>query len=98
MTSVLRDISVREGLPILASLVEICIHPGYDGDQTAKHARNLPLLERATRKEPGRVYYWHHLAETLAALGRPAEALEAAARGLAAAEGDADEKQGADEA
>ncbi len=95
MTPVLRDISVREGLPILASLVEID-HLGYDGDQTAKHARNLPLLERATRKEPGRVYYWHHLAETLAALGRPAEALEAAARGLAAAEGDADEKQGAD--
>lgn len=95
MTPVLVDLSRREGLPILPSSVEID-HLGYDGDQSAKHARNLPLLERAVREQPGRIYYWHHLAETLAALGRPGEALEAAARGLVAAEGDADEKQRAD--
>jgi tetratricopeptide (TPR) repeat protein len=95
MTPVLVDLSAREGLPILNSSVEID-HLGYDGDQTAKHARNLPLLERAAREQPGRVYYWHHLAETFAALGRPGEALAAAARGLAAAEGEVDEKQRAD--
>lgn len=95
MTPVLRDVSAREGLPILASRVEID-HLGYEGDQTAKHARNLPLLQRATQEAPGRVYYWHHLGETLAALGRPAEALAVCARGLAAAESDADEKQRAD--
>jgi tetratricopeptide (TPR) repeat protein len=95
MTPVLVDISARGGLSILASSVEID-HLGYDGDQAAKHARNLPLLQRAAREQPGRIYYWHHLAETLAALGRPGEALEAGARGLAAAEGEADEKQRAD--
>ena len=94
MTPVLVDLAARR-IADPASSVEID-HLGYDGDQTAKHARNLPLLERAAREQPGRVYYWHHLAETLAALGRPGEALAAAARGLAAAEGEADEKQRAD--
>lgn len=42
-------------------------HLGYEGDRTAKHRRNLPLLRRAVADDPGRVYLWHALGE--AALG-----------------------------
>jgi glycosyltransferase involved in cell wall biosynthesis len=91
----LREISTREDLSIAPSRVEID-HLGYDGDQSQKHPRNLPLLESAVRAEPERVYYWYHLAETLAALGRTGDALEVAARGLLAAERDDSEKQRAD--
>ena len=51
-------------------------HLGYEGDQSHKHARNLPLLRAAVAAEPSRLYYWHHLAETLANIGRDDEALE----------------------
>lgn len=92
---VLREISVRHNLPIIQSEVEID-HLGYDGDQSEKHARNLPLLQAAVRTNPDRVYYWYHLAETLASLGRTEEALGAAREGLASAERDPTEKQRAD--
>ena len=55
------------------------VHVGYEGDLTRKHNRNLPLLERAVTEDPERVYCWWHLGDTLAALGRRAEA-EAALR------------------
>jgi glycosyltransferase involved in cell wall biosynthesis len=92
---VLREISSRDELPIVRSRVELD-HLGYDGDQSHKHARNLPLLEAAVRTHPDRVYYWYHFAETLAALGRKQEAHAAAIEGLASAERDATEKQHAD--
>lgn len=92
---VLREISLRDNLPIIQSEVEID-HLGYDGDQSEKHARNLPLLQASVRANPHRVYYWYHLAETLAALGRTEEALDAAREGLASAERDPTEKQIAD--
>jgi glycosyltransferase involved in cell wall biosynthesis len=92
---VLREISVRDNLPIVQSEVEID-HLGYDGDQSKKHARNLPLLQEAVRTNPDRVYYWYHLAETLAALGRTGEALDAAREGLASAERNPTEKQRAE--
>ena len=95
MISSLTEICTREGLAIVPSRVEID-HLGYDGDQSHKHPRNLPLLEMAVQTEPDRIYYWYHLAETLAALGRTESALEAAARGLATAERDDSEKQRAD--
>lgn len=80
---------------IASTSVEID-HLGYDGDQSHKHPRNLPLLEIAVREEPERVYYWHHLSETLAALGRVEEAESVALEGLARAETDFSEKQRAD--
>jgi tetratricopeptide (TPR) repeat protein len=49
-------------------------HVGYDGDQRAKHGRNLPLLEEQLRREPGNVYNWRHLGQVLGALARYAEA------------------------
>lgn len=57
-------------------------HLGYEGDLSAKHRRNLPLLRAAIERDPQRLYYWNHLAETLEATGAAAEATEVAARGL----------------
>ena len=95
MTSAIREISIRDGLPIVQTTVEIN-HLGYDGDQTHKHARNLALLQSAVRTNPDRAYYWYHLAETLTAIGREEEAAAAAAEGLAAAErNDAEDQRAA---
>jgi glycosyltransferase involved in cell wall biosynthesis len=67
-------------------------HLGYDGDQAAKHLRNLPLLQMAVLECPERVYLWYHLAETLDAVGRHEEAAVAASTGIRAAQSAADEK------
>jgi len=48
-------------------------HVGYEGDQTRKHHRNLPLLRREVRTDPGNLFNWHHLARVLAGLGRQRE-------------------------
>jgi len=37
-------------------------HEGYEGDREAKNKRNLPLLVRSLRQDPGHVYSWCHLA------------------------------------
>ncbi len=81
----LRRIEAEEGLPIVASSIGID-HLGYEGDQSHKHARNLPLLKQSIQTDPQRIYYWHHLAETLLALGETQEALETALKGLRIAE------------
>ena len=59
-------------------------HEGYEGDQHAKWVRNLPILRKAVRQEPERVYCWCHLAEVYAGLGkdRAAEAAWNTALGL----------------
>jgi glycosyltransferase involved in cell wall biosynthesis len=49
-------------------------HFGYDGDQRAKHSRNLPLLLKQVEVHPGRIYLWWHLGMVYQALGRDAEA------------------------
>jgi len=46
-------------------------HEGYERDQDVKHRRNLPLLRKALRKDPSKVFSWCHLASIHAALGRP---------------------------
>ena len=47
-------------------------HEGYEGDQQHKHSRNLPLLTRALREDPTRVFIWCHLANICLATGREA--------------------------
>jgi glycosyltransferase involved in cell wall biosynthesis len=47
-------------------------HHGYEGDQALKHARNLPLLSRALREDPTRVFVLCHLATICLAIGREA--------------------------
>ena len=45
-------------------------HEGYEGDQSAKHRRNLPLLKKRLRADPTAVYSWCHLAGIYAATGK----------------------------
>ncbi len=45
-------------------------HVGYEGDQTRKHLRNLPLLQRQVKITPENLFLWHHLSRVLAGLGR----------------------------
>ena len=77
----LDHLRAEHGVRVTESPVEI-LHLGYEGDQLAKHRRNLPLLRAAIAENPDRLYYWHHLAETLGGLGETAEALEIGAEGL----------------
>jgi tetratricopeptide (TPR) repeat protein len=44
-------------------------HEGYEGDQSAKHRRDLPLLRRRLRDDPTAVYCRCHLADIHAARG-----------------------------
>jgi hypothetical protein len=37
-------------------------HLGYEGDQSAKHARNKPILQRAVEATPDRLFLYDHLA------------------------------------
>jgi hypothetical protein len=73
-------------------------HLGYDGDLAAKHARNLPLLEKCVAANPQRVFYWFHLTETLLGLGSYEAAYIAARNGILAAEQSASEKNWVDAA
>lgn len=85
----------RNGLHIGRADVAI-EHYGYDGDQSHKHPRNLPLLIDSIATTPGRPYYWYHLAETYAALGRVEDALAVGEKGLRVAGSCANEKEAAD--
>lgn len=49
-------------------------HVGYEGDQTHKHRRNLPLLRRQLEAEPDNLFNWHHLARVLNGLGEDRQA------------------------
>jgi len=69
-------------------------HVGYDGDQAAKHQRNLPLLQAQLRIDDNNVFNWRHLARVLDALGRADEADQAVERAVdivRAAPGSADD-------
>jgi len=48
-------------------------HVGYEGDQTHKHRRNLPLLRAQLSTDPASPYNWAHLATVLEGLGDSAE-------------------------
>ena len=52
----------------------LLVHVGYEGDQTHKHRRNLPLLRRQLEHEPENLFNLHHLARVLTGLGEHAEA------------------------
>jgi glycosyltransferase involved in cell wall biosynthesis len=51
-------------------------HVGYEGDQTRKHRRNLPLLRAQLSREPDNLFNRHHLARVLRGLGQEEEAAE----------------------
>lgn len=60
-------------------------HLGYEGDQTHKHRRNLPLLEAQLATDPTVVFNWRHLARVRRALGDEGGADAALARAAALA-------------
>ena len=78
----LRRVSAGEDRPIADSDLFRVLHDGYEGDQTAKHQRNLPLLEQRVVELPHRVYLWNHLGDVRHALGDRDGALAAWRRGV----------------
>jgi tetratricopeptide (TPR) repeat protein len=48
-------------------------HVGYEGDQTHKHRRNLPLLRAEMARDRDNLFNRHHLARVLFGLGREDE-------------------------
>ena len=57
-------------------------HVGYEGDQSHKHRRNLPLLRRQLEVEPDNLFNLHHLARVLEGLGEEDEAEQVLARAV----------------
>lgn len=52
-------------------------HFGYEDQHARKNERNLPLLERALKEDPERIYSWCHLADIRVQMGMEAAAIEA---------------------
>jgi tetratricopeptide (TPR) repeat protein len=75
-------IAAAEGL-LVGHLPVLLDHAGYEGDQTAKHRRNLPLLEAQIARDPTRTYLWDHLGRIRHALGAEDQALAAWRHGVA---------------
>ena len=69
----IHEACAREGECVVGSAAAID-HLGYDGDLSAKHRRNRPLLEARLATEPGHVYSRDHLGLTLLGLGDEAGA------------------------
>lgn len=68
---------IAAGEGVLGTLDLLIEHDGYVGDMTAKHRRNLPLLEAEITHGTDRPYLHQCLGDCLMALGRPEEALAA---------------------
>ncbi|MCY6380229.1 glycosyltransferase [Hoeflea prorocentri] len=80
------DAVERDGAKIVDRFDVSILHLGYEGDQSAKHERNLPLLEAAIRDDPDRVFLRLHLGSVLGALGRRQDAVRQLTRGIELAE------------
>jgi hypothetical protein len=62
-------VAATDGMAIRDTDLFRITHYGYEGDQTAKHRRNLPLLERRVEEFPDRCYLWNHLGNIREDLG-----------------------------
>ncbi len=69
VTPAIASLAAAEHRPI-ADCDLLLTHVGYDGDQTRKHRRNLPLLRAQLAREPDNLFNRHHLARVLGASGR----------------------------
>ena len=68
----LADVAIDDGGRI--GVCDLALdHVGYEGDQTRKHLRNLPMLEAQLETEPDNIFNWTHLARVFRGLGRDAE-------------------------
>ena len=61
----------RETGRILRPIAIDILHHGYEGDLSAKHRRNLPLLLAELEVHPEKINLWNHLGRVQLALGRP---------------------------
>jgi cytochrome c-type biogenesis protein CcmH/NrfG len=88
MVPAIQAVAAEDGLTI--GETELLLeHVGYEGDQTHKHERNLPMLRAQLAAEPGNTYNWHHLAVVLNGLGKADESEAALVRAVDAARGNA---------
>ena len=62
-------VAVRDGRSVTDWAGLEIDHVGYEDDQAAKHARNLPLLRRQLDADPSNIFNWSHLARVLLATG-----------------------------
>ena len=70
-----------EGLDI--GMIDLLLeHDGYEGDQTHKHARNLPLLLEQVENDPNRTYLWDHIGRIRNEIGDISDARAAFLRGI----------------
>ncbi len=81
-----RRVCEVDGTKVASALDIRLLHVGYEGNQDHKHARNLPLLRKAVKRNPERVYCWFHLGVTLEALGQRDEAVTSLQHAIAQAE------------
>lgn len=75
VTPAIAAVSLRDRRPI-GDCELLLEHLGYEGDQSHKHRRNLPLLRAQLEREPDNLFNRHHLARVLDGLGEHEEALD----------------------
>ena len=68
VTPAISAVAAADGRPIDDCRL-LLTHVGYEGDQTHKHRRNLPLLRAELAREPDNLFNRHHLARVLTGLG-----------------------------
>lgn len=76
VTPDIASIAVADGLAI-GDVSLYLEHEGYEGDLTAKHRRNLPLLQRQAVDDPDRIYLWGEIGRSHAGLGDMNQAIAA---------------------
>ncbi|HEX7775972.1 MAG TPA: glycosyltransferase family 2 protein [Parvibaculum sp.] len=81
MVSEIKAVALSDGLEI-GVLDAVLEHIGYEGDQSAKHRRNLPLLREQIVHSPHRIFLWWHLGHVLEGLGEVEEAEAAWTHGV----------------
>jgi tetratricopeptide (TPR) repeat protein len=78
----IHEVAESDGRPISDTDELFLFHVGYEGDQSHKHKRNLPLLRKLLADEPQNLFAWHHLARILEAEGDLTGAEEALAEAV----------------
>lgn len=73
VVSAIHEVADTDGATV--ELLDLFLqHVGYEGDQTRKHHRNLPLLRVRLEQQPDNLFVHHHLARVLDGLDRADEA------------------------
>jgi len=77
----IQRIAADEGLLIGDTAIHLD-HDGYEGDQEAKHRRNLPILLAEVERNPDRTFLWDHIGRIHAARGDAVSARAAWRHGI----------------